>query len=67
MQPTSNSAVPNNKGAPALKDFNMDIVNEYLYRKTKKKRELASIENSPQEVYGLIHLTSQINNKFKLN
>ena len=41
MQPTSNSAVPNNKGAPALKDFNMDVVNEYLYRKTKRKRELA--------------------------
>jgi hypothetical protein len=31
---------------PKAKDFDMDVVNEYLYKKTKKKRDISLAEKS---------------------
>ena len=39
MLPVANSV-------PKTKEFDMDVVNEYLHKKTKKKRDLSLAEKS---------------------
>ena len=57
MQPAANSV-------PKTKEFDMDVVNEYLYKKTKKKRDLSLAEKSLETS---IQMNAQLNNKFNMN
>ena len=42
----------------------MDVVNEYLYKKTKKKRDISLAEKS---IESSIQLNAQLNSKFNIN
>ena len=57
IQPTVNNI-------PKTKEFDIDVVNEYLYKKTKKKRDISlaekSIENTNQ-------INAQLNGKFNMS
>jgi hypothetical protein len=57
MQPVANSV-------PKTKEFDMDVVNEYLYKKTKKKRDLSLAEKSLETS---IQMNAQLTNKFNIN
>ena len=57
MQPAANSV-------PKTKEFDMDVVNEYLYKKTKKKRDLSLAEKSLETS---IQMNAQLTNKFNMN
>jgi hypothetical protein len=57
MQPPANSV-------PKTKEFDMDVVNEYLYKKTKKKRDLSLAEKSLETS---IQMNAQLTNKFNMN
>ena len=49
---------------PKTKEFDMDVVNEYLYKKTKKKRDLSLAEKSLETS---IQMNAQLTNKFNMN
>jgi hypothetical protein len=57
MQPAANSV-------PKTKEFDMDVVNEYLYKKTKKKRDLSLAEKSLETS---IQMNAQLTNKYNMN